>query len=80
MLSAVVSTFLSSSRPDSGLDFNTSSEILDAFLLPTIVGSVVGGDVVTRLPNRTITVVGLVLATIGAYTLTFFHATVGTSS
>ncbi len=61
-----------------GLSINTSSEILDAFLLPMIVGSVVGGTLVTRLPYRTITVVGLVLATIGAYTLTFFDATVGT--
>jgi EmrB/QacA subfamily drug resistance transporter len=77
MLLAIVSYIPLFVQAGLGLSINTSSEILDAFLLPMIVGSVVGGTLVTRLPYRTITVVGLVLATIGAYTLTFFDATVG---
>jgi hypothetical protein len=43
-----------------------------------IVASVIGGSLVTKVSYRTLTVAGMVLATIGAYTLTLFNATVGT--
>ena len=77
MLLAVVSYIPLFVQAGLGLSINTSSEILDAFLLPMIVGSVLGGTLVTRLSYRTLTVAGLVLATIGAYALTMFDATRG---
>jgi EmrB/QacA subfamily drug resistance transporter len=79
MLLAVVSYIPLFVQAGLGLSINTSSEILDAFLLPMIVGSVLGGTLVTRLSYRTLTVAGLVLATIGAYALTMFDASVGTA-
>jgi MFS family permease len=38
-----------------------------------------GGTLVTRLSYRTLTVTGMVIATVGAYTLTFVGAAVGTA-
>ena len=78
MLLAVVSYIPLFVQAGLGRSINTSSEILDAFLLPMIVASVIGGSLVTKLSYRTLTVIGMVLATIGAYTLTLFNGTVGT--
>src|SRR5208282_1150502 len=78
MLLAVVSYIPLFVQAGLGRSINTSSEILDAFLLPMIVASVLGGSLVTRVSYRTITVLGMVLATLGAYALTLFNATVGT--
>jgi EmrB/QacA subfamily drug resistance transporter len=77
MLLAVVSYIPLFVQAGLGLSINTSSEILDAFLLPMIVGSVLGGTMVTRVSYRSLTVTGLVLATLGAYAITFFGATTG---
>jgi len=77
MLLAVVSYIPLFVQAGLGLSINTSSDILDAFLLPMIVGSVVGGTLVTRVSYRNLTVVGLIIATVGAYSLTLFSATVG---
>ena len=77
MLLAVVSYIPLFVQAGLGLSINTSSEILDAFLLPMIVASVIGGTLVTRTSYRNLTVVGLLIATVGAYTLTLLSATVG---
>ncbi len=79
MLLAVVSYIPLFVEAGLGRSINTSSEVLDAFLLPMIVASILGGVLVTRLSYRTLTVVGLLIATAGAYTLTLFDATVGTA-
>ena len=77
MLLAVVSYIPLFVQAGLGHSINASSEILDAFLLPMIVASVMGGTLVTRLSYRTLTVTGMVIATVGAYTLTFVGAAVG---
>jgi EmrB/QacA subfamily drug resistance transporter len=77
MLLAVVSYIPLFVQAGLGLSINVSSEILDAFLLPMIVASVIGGTLVTRLSYRNLTVMGLAIATVGAYTLTLFNSTVG---
>jgi EmrB/QacA subfamily drug resistance transporter len=77
MLLAVVSYIPLFVQAGLGLSINTSSAILDAFLLPMIVGSVIGGTLVTRTSYRNLTVVGLVLATVGAYALTLLTAAAG---
>jgi MFS family permease len=79
MLLAVVSYIPLFVQAGLGHSINASSEILDAFLLPMIVASVMGGTLVTRLSYRTLTVTGMVIATVGAYTLTFVGAAVGTA-
>ena len=79
MLLAVVSYIPLFVQAGLGHSINTSSEILDTFLLPMIVASVIGGTLVTRLSYRTLTVTGMVIATVGAYTLTFVGAGVGTA-
>ncbi|MGD0637894.1 MAG: MDR family MFS transporter [Nitrososphaerales archaeon] len=79
MLLAVVSYIPLFVQAGLGHSINTSSEILDAFLLPMIVASVIGGSLVTRLSYRALTVTGMVIATLGAYTLTFVGAGVGTA-
>ena len=78
MLLAVVSYIPLFVQAGLGHSINASSEILDAFLLPMIVASVMGGTLVTRLSYRTLTVTGMVIA-VGAYTLTFVGAAVGTA-
>jgi MFS family permease len=60
-----------------GLSINASSWILDAFLLPMIVASIIGGVLVTRTSYRNLTVTGLLLATAGVYLLTRFSVSVG---
>jgi EmrB/QacA subfamily drug resistance transporter len=77
MLLAVVSYIPLFVQAGLGMSINASSWILDAFLLPMIVASVIGGTLVTRISYRNLTVTGLVIATVGVYLLTFFSATVG---
>lgn len=79
MLLAVISYIPLFIQAGLGRSINTSSDVLDAFLLPMIVASILGGTLVTRLSYRTLCVVGLLIATGGAYTLTLFDATVGTT-
>lgn len=77
MLLAVVSYIPLFVQAGLGMTINQSSNILDAFLLPMIVGSVVGGSLVTRISYRILTVVGLAVATLGVYLLTFLGASSG---
>lgn len=77
MLLAVVSYIPLFVQAGLGMSIDDSSRILDAFLLPMIVGSVVGGTLITRTSYRNLAVTGLVIATLGVYAITFFNATVG---
>lgn len=77
MLLAVVSYIPLFIQAGLGLSINASSWILDAFLLPMIVASVIGGVMVTRTSYRILSVAGLAIATAGVYLLTLFSAAVG---
>jgi EmrB/QacA subfamily drug resistance transporter len=69
MLLAVVSYIPLFVQAGLGYSINQSSNVLDAFLLPMIAGSVVGGTMVTRVSYRVLTVGGLACATVGVYLL-----------
>jgi MFS family permease len=77
MLLSVVSYIPLFVQAGLGHSINYSSYVLDAFLLPMIIASVMGGILVTRTSYRNITVTGLLVATAGVYLLTLFTATVG---
>jgi EmrB/QacA subfamily drug resistance transporter len=74
MLLAVVSYIPLFIQAGLGLSIDTSRNILDAFLLPMVVGSFVGGLLSTKVSYRNLSVVSLVVAVIGAYLLTLLNA------
>jgi EmrB/QacA subfamily drug resistance transporter len=74
MLLAVVSYIPLYIQAGLGLSIDTSRNILDAFLLPMVGASFVGGLLSTKASYRNLSVVSLVIAVIGAYLLTFLNA------
>ena len=77
MLLSVVSFIPLFVQAGLGMTINQSSDILDAFLLPMILGSVFGGAFVARTSYRNLTVLGLAIATVGVYLLTFLGGSSG---
>jgi EmrB/QacA subfamily drug resistance transporter len=77
MLLAVVSYIPLYIQAGLGLSIDQSRNILDAFLLPMVGGSFVGGLLSTKASYRNLSVVSLVIAVTGAYLLTFLNASSG---
>lgn len=77
MLLAVVSYIPLFIQAGLGMSISDSRNILDAFLLPMIGGSIIGGSLMSRAGYRTPTVAGLCIASAGAYLLTLLGPSAG---
>lgn len=77
MLLAVVSYIPLFVEAGLGLKIDDSRNILDAFLLPMIVGSFIGGSLVNKTSYRKLCIPGLAVATFGAYLMTLLSSSSG---
>lgn len=57
-----------------GASQTTIRDVLYFFVVPLVIGSVFGGQLMTRVPYRPLVVVGMTLMTLGAFLLLFIKA------